>query len=400
MKKKLYPEPFRRGKFYYFTVSENGKRRNISTGLTGKEKAREIVRDYINKHRRGTDLTFSDYADQYFIWETCPRVGRLLDEGKSISRQHVKNSRRWLEKYILPDSIFSNIKMKEITRGDVLDLRRRLRTGILKTKTGSLNKVVKTLKTILSEACFRDDIPSNPGAQIGKINYEPMVRGVFEISEVKDILHYQPGELKTNALADAVYTTLLLTGVRAGELRALRWGSVNLETGRTKITEAFKTEVDVGTPKWGKIRDIVLSRLLLYRLQEWRDQTLYKEPEDFIFSNLDGKPISRAWLKFHMEKLLKAAEADDRFTFEVAERWLTPHSCRHTLNTILLSAGISPLIVQAFLGWSSTESMILPEIQKNYTRFQLLRLEDVADKLDELFGEKEEKIKLNTEKIS
>jgi len=398
--KKEFPEPWRRGKNYYFTVNENGKRRNISTGLTGKERAREVVRDYIKKHRRGTDLIFSDYADQYFKWEICPRVARLLGEGKSISRQHVKNSRRWLEKYILSDSVFPTISMKEITRGDVIDLRQRLRIGVLSTKTGSLNKVIKTLKTILSEACFRDDIPSNPGAQIGNINYRALERGVFEISEVKDILHYQPGELRTNALANTVYTTLLLTGLRAGELRALRWGAVNMETGRTKIAEAFKNDIDIGTPKWGKTREIVLSRLLLDRLREWRDQTLYKKPEDFIFSNLDGKPISRAWLKFHMEKLLKAAEIDGRFTFEIVNRWLTPHSCRHTLNTILLSAGISPLIVQSFLGWSSAQSMILPEIQKNYTRFQLLRLEDVSDKLDELFGEKEEKKELNAEKIS
>ncbi len=387
MNKKLYPEPWRRGKFYYFTISEAGRRRNVSTGETGKEKARQVVREYIEKHRRGTDLTFRDYAAQYFKWETCPRVARLLDEGKSISLEHVKHCRMWLDRYVITDHIFSGIQMKEITRGDILNLRQRLRSNALKKKSSTLNKVIKTVKAVFSEAHYREDIPANPGSQIGEINYTEKERGVFEVDEVRNILHYRPGKMKTNPLVDVAFATLFFTGVRAGELRALRWGSIDMDTGRTRIKEAFKSEKELGLPKWNKIRDIVLPRLLLVRLKEWREQTLYKKPEQFVFSTLDGDPIGRNWLKTGMQKLLKEAESDRRFNFKIDGRWLTPHSCRHACNTVLLAAGVSPLLVQSYLGWTSVEINVLTKIQKNYTKLQLLRLEDVADALDEIYGE-------------
>ncbi len=278
--------------------------------------------------------------------------------------------------------------MKEITRGDILNLRQRLRANELKKKSCTLNKVIKTIKAVFSEAHYREDIPANPGSQIGKINYTEKERGVFSIDEVRDILHYRPDEMKTNPLVDIVFATLMLVGLRSGELRALRWGSIDMATGRTKIKETFKSEKELGDPKWRKHRQIVLPRLLLVRFKAWHEQTLYKKPKHFVFSTLDGGPIGRDWLKTSMQKLLKEAESDNHFNFKIDGRWLTPHSCRHTCNTVLLAAGVSPLLIQSYLGWTSVEIKVLTKIQEGYTRLQLLRLEDVADALEEIYGEK------------
>ncbi|MBA7683280.1 hypothetical protein ES703_91642 [subsurface metagenome] len=72
MTKKQYPELWWRGKVYYFTITENGKRRNISTGRTGKEKAREYVRDYVDRFLRGTSLSFKNYTGPFFRWGSAP----------------------------------------------------------------------------------------------------------------------------------------------------------------------------------------------------------------------------------------------------------------------------------------------------------------------------------------
>lgn len=387
MTKKEYPEPWRRGKIYYFTITENGRRRNISTGRTGKERAREFVRSYVDRQVRGADLTLEAYTDVFFRWGKCPHVTRLLGENKSMSREHAKHCRAWLDNYVLSDPIFPNLPMKEIRRGHILDLRQRLRTGSLKDKTCTLNKVIKTVKTVLAEAYYREDIQTNPGSLIGKIDYKERERGVFTIEEVRNIFWYRPGEMRDNPLIDIMFSTMFLTGARVGELRALRWGAVDDKTGRAKIREAFKSEKEIGLPKWNKTREIVLPEILLRRLRVWHETTIYKEPDSFIFSTIDGGPPGQDWMKNRMIQLLKAAENDKRFDFEAGDRWLTPHSCRHTMNNALLGAGISPLLVQSFLGWSSMEVKILTKIQEGYTRLELLRLEDVAKKLDELYGE-------------
>jgi hypothetical protein len=55
-----------------------------------------------------------------------------------------------------PDK-FSELKLNEIKIGDILDLRKRLKQK-LGDKLNTVNKVISTVKTVLSEAAFREDI--------------------------------------------------------------------------------------------------------------------------------------------------------------------------------------------------------------------------------------------------
>jgi len=368
--------------FYYRLPGETSFH---STGRDSKMRAIDFVYEKLAQGKT-SELTFKEYAAPYFVWETCPRVARLLDEGKNIGRTHVSKSRRLLDLHVFKDSRFANLPMRDISRGDLLDLRKRLRPTL---GLNTLNKVIITVKTVLSEASFRGDIPVNPGARVGNIKYDQAQRGVFTVEEAREILSVRPGEMKTSLLVDCFVTTLLCTGIRAGELRALRWGSVDLKTGRTAIVEAFKGEKEIGDPKWGKKREIALPSILLNRLKRWNKESAYNTPEGFIFSDLDGHPIGQTWIRNNLQRVLKAADEKEDLTFKIGDRWLTPHACRHTLNTHLLAAGVPPLLVQTFLGWSSQEQRILTAVQRTYTELRLFRIEDVAKKIDELYGVKE-----------
>lgn len=384
--KKKYPEPWRRpdSPAYYFATYDRGRRRTITTGCGKKEDARTFIRKWIDTHEHGTGRSFKEYQAPYFIWETCPRVARRVDEGKQIGRTHVRMSRALLNKWVLSDPIFPALAMKEITRGHVLDLRARLRKRIAGANT--LNKSITAVKTIFSEAAFRGDIPADPGSKVGNIAYQARERGVFTAEEVRGILSACPGEMKTNLLADMIITMLFCTGARVGELRALRWDSVDLGTGRARITAAFKDSKEIGAPKWNKRREIALPRLLHDRLQRWREKSEFDDADDFVLANADGQAVGIEHVKNIFARVVAAAQKAEILT--IGARWLTPHACRHTLNTALLAAGLSPLLVQSFLGWSSSEGRILTRVQAQYTHLQLLRLEDVAAKIDELYGGK------------
>jgi integrase len=411
--KKKYPEPYRRedSKIYYFVYTgKDGKRRKQSTGETAKEKAREYIRAFMDKQdAKSSPLSFAQYAAPYYLPETCPHFIRYRQEGKSIGLSHLGACRSLLEKHILADAAFSNTPIATLKRGDLLDLRNRMMKSGMGTNT--VNKCISAVKTILSEACFRDDIDSNPGAQVGTIKYEKKERGVLAPEEVGRFLAFlseRTERLGTQALGaipvkpgaktslkalnarlalrdEAMIAFLFCTGVRAGELRALRWSSVDLETGRCPIIEADKGLDGLGKPKWNKTRDIYIGSLVLNRLKAWKRSLGDIVPaEHFVFGTQDGKHLGYEGLHNVLEDLI--AEAREADILPDDERWISCHAARHSLNTNLLAAGVAPLLVQSFLGWSSAEARILTKVQEAYTHLSLLRVEDVAKAVDQMYA--------------
>ena len=279
--KKKYPEPFKRrgSPFYYFTTDDAGKRRNVSTKETTKERARIAARVYIDEREAETStLSFAEYVRPFFIWEkdqdrpTCPHARRILDEGKSIGRTHLHQCRRMLERHILSDSFFSSLRLAKIRRRDIIELRDRLRAKGVRINTA--NKVIAAVKIILAEAFFRNDVDDDSGAGVGEVKYKKAERGVLLASEISGLLTFlslrttrltavssgavpiKPGakrarssEVAARAIRDEALVSLLFcTGMRSGELRALRWGAIDMETGRARIDEACKGEDGIGLP--------------------------------------------------------------------------------------------------------------------------------------------------------
>jgi integrase len=381
-----YPKPYKpKGQpYYYFWYRDrHGKRRMKSTGCERASDAHDEVRRFIDAlGQRSAGVTFAEYARPYFLWDSCPRVRRRLEEGKQIGRTYVRRSRALLDKWVIPDA-FSSLLLSQITRGNLLDLRARLR--LLVAGPNTLNKTIAAVKTVLSEAAFRGDISSDPGAKVGNIKYAQRERGVFTPEEVRELLAARPGPMGQDPRLDAALTLLFSTGCRVGELRALRWEAIDLKTGRARIHQAFQDSTTLGPVKWNKPREIVIPAFALDRLRTLREASKDNQPQDFVLADAAGRSLGIEGLKNAFERTLQAAEG-----FRRAGRWLTPHSCRHSLNTALLASGLSPLLVQTYLGWSSQESRILSRVQAQYTHLQLLRLEDVAARIEELFGQTKE----------
>jgi len=392
----LFKRPGARVWHFYFRTYD-GRRLVRSTGQEKKADAARVMRAFLKERgldqdRDLSELSFRDYAAPYFT-EDCPRTLRRRAEGKAMGKVHVAKSRRWLEQVLELVPEFAEKPIARIRRGDLLDLRARLHQ-LLPERVNTVNKLIATVKTVLSEAAFRDEIASDPGAKVGILEYSQRQRGVLDVSEVREILEKKPGAMATDPLVDLAVTLLFATGCRVGEARALRWSAMDLSTGRCMIREAFKSDHELGPPKWGKIREIVLPKLLLSRLEAWRDRHPPEDPDRFVLSEGGGPPVGVTWLRNAFARVLAAAEASDELAFERGDRWLTPHACRHTLNTSLLAAEVSPLLVQTFLGWSSAEARALTNVQRQYSHLELLRLEDVAAKIDELYGPPEAKPQL------
>ena len=131
--------------------------------------------------------------------------------------------------------------MKEIRRSHVLDLQSRLR-GTFGNNT--LNKVIDTVKTVLAEAYFREDIDRDPGSRIGHIKYPRKEPGVFTVEELRML--FGDRQIWRD---EADYTCFILaatTGMRKSEILALKWRSIDWEQEYVRVEEAWKNNTEIG----------------------------------------------------------------------------------------------------------------------------------------------------------
>jgi integrase len=84
----------------------------------------------------------------------------------------------------------------------------------------------------------------------------------------------------------------LLTGLRRGELFALRWQVLDLDAGVLAVQEAVY-EGTFGTPKTvARVRSLPLAETAVELLLAWRQRAKRTGPEDLVFSTWSGKSIS------------------------------------------------------------------------------------------------------------
>lgn len=386
---KKYPEPYLYRGYYYFTYRDpkTGKRITKSTGKPKgeKEKARRWIRTFIDDlYSRTTELTFRQYSEPFFIWGSCPRVKRRQNEGKSIGRTHVEKSRSWLERYVLNDS-FADMKLSEIRRGDILELRERVKSA---AGINTVNKVISTVKTIFSEAFYREDLDRNPGLGIGNINYEKEESGVFSSAEIRELFKECPGPWD-DVRTYTVFMTAAFTGMRSGEILALMWDKVHLDDQVFEIHRAWKDTKEIGPPKWGKLRDIPVSAKVTEAIEEHQSASVQLLPSDLIFCWEDGVRLGETWWR----KSFRNAMINAGFMLKIDAtkevlnpRNVTPHALRHSLNTNLIAAGCDPYKVQAYLGWSpNIQVPVLTRVQEGYTHMNADHLRDIVDSVDKLY---------------
>ena len=188
------------------------------------------------------------------------------------------------------------------------------------------------------------------------------------------------------------FSTLLCTGLRRGELLALRWCNLDLDKSILYVTEtAFKLgngDYIIKEPKTAQSRrSVTIPPSLVELFKAYRvDQELLRvqlgitlKIDDFVFIRPDGSPINPSAVTLAFRRIIKRAGLKD----------LRIHDLRHTHATLMLKAGIHPKVVSERLGHANIGitldiySHVLPGMQEAAAeKFDLIFNEDVSKNSD------------------
>jgi len=176
------------------------------------------------------------------------------------------------------------------------------------------------------------------------------------------------------------------TGLRKGELLALRWRDINLDEGTIQVNETLsrvslvnpkgekKTELVFGTPKTKKSNRVI--KVPANALKVLKEHQLASgnrnNPDGLVFSVNGGKPLDpKSFTERYAVVLKKAGIPKTCF-----------HALRHTAAVMLLQAGETVKNVQDLLGHEKysttmdTYAAYMPDSEKAKT----------ADRMDSVIG--------------
>ncbi len=368
-----------RGRFWYYRLTgesglvETDEQRWLTTGCTDREAAERLVQKLlpaVPKLAKAAHLkTFKQYAAPFFLWDKCPHIRRVREEKGHYTERHARVQRGRLVNHVLSDP-FARKRLSAIKRADLFDLRSRLLT---RCSPAMANKVMDVVKIIIREAVIREELKHDPTDFVNRIHYKPRVRGIFTIDELKRLFPEEGSGPWNNARDYTCFFLASVTGARRGELMVLRWRHINFERRFIHIAEAWKGRDIIGDTKSGRDRIVPLSYRMIEKLETLMEFSLHLKLDDFLFCYDDGKRVGETWWLKRFKAALKRAG------IEPGDRWLTPHSFRHTINTIVRNSGHDPAKIRAVLGWMDEA------IQDNYTHWEAEHLRQWAEIVDDIF---------------
>ncbi|HKX27146.1 MAG TPA: site-specific integrase [Blastocatellia bacterium] len=226
---------------------------------------------------------------------------------------------------------FKNKILREITTADIntyLQQRREIPTRRGKPRSGaSVNREQMLMSAIFRHAIAEGYCETNPVKGIKQYKETGRRKRIVNVEEEARILAALTG---TDAKLRPVVILALNTGMRSGEIANLRWEDVDFDAG---------------------INGVIHLREGATKNQEARELPMNDQVRTMLLELRANKKAGRIF-NFH-EKYLAIRFA--RLCDQLGMPEVTLHTLRHTFNTRLIKAHISPLIVKKLMGHKNIE---------------------------------------------
>jgi len=197
----------------------------------------------------------------------------------------------------------------------------------------SINNMLTSLRKLLNLAVEWDVLVKAPRVKGFKTPTDFVTEDMFlTFDEAERFLRAAAPEWRPYV------TTGVKTGLRVGELLALKWEDVDLVAGRIVVRRTL-WRTQEGPPKGGRSREVPLSRDALAVLKAHRH---LRGP--YVFCTEEGKRLTQSMVKDVVPGTCRRAGLAKR---------ITNHGMRHTFASHLVMRGVPLKAVQELLGHST-----------------------------------------------
>jgi len=266
----------------------------------------------LDEARRGTlpgmvrtGMTFADAAAEWL---------RYVEQDRLRKASTVSTYRSLLRSQILPT--FAELPLESITPAMIERW-----IGAMDRTAATRTKALAMMHGIFQRARKVWGLPSNPVRDVEKP----------PLSRTGDIEVFSPEEVwalvraATSEQDAAIFLTAAFTGLRRGELLALRWRDVDF-TGSVIRVRASYHEGVLSMPKSGKVRSVPLAPDVAAALAKLGQRGAFTGDDDLVFVGEWGSYLDASALRRRYDSALNRA----------GMRRLRFHDLRHTFGTRMI----------------------------------------------------------------
>jgi integrase len=316
------------------------------------DRAREILTEQAVKAAglQASSPTFREVALDYMRWlerVTGAKPSTLADHGYALAEPNgTTNGQVMLALGDRPAA--------EVTPRDVENLLDALAASGASPRT--INKRRALLGAVFTYGVKRAGLPANPVRATDK-RREPQQAALdtYSVAEVERLAsalaegmhrdrHAASDATRAEDAQDAeLVRVAAYTGLRQGELRALRWRDVGADV--ITVSRALSAGVESGT-KGGRVRHVPLVPQAAEALERLRARGDFTARDELVFCNWRGRALDPSALVARFKRSRDA----------VGLRPLRFHDLRHTYGSLLAAAGLPVTEIQAAMGHADLQT--------------------------------------------
>lgn len=335
--------------------------------ITGKDK-------YVSKtgFRTKADAEFAEliikrqYADGNFIGPNKVLLSDLKKEfllhyiSTGVKTTSVKLRESMLGKFI---DDMNNRRAQSITANDYQRYINEMKEKYSKNHIKAMHTSVKMMfqyavehsKIISQSPCDNATLPKF-NKTVEELEKEDTSYNYLEKDELQQFLN----ATKTDGLYNdyPLFMLLAYTGIRSGELRALKWADFDSENHTIRISKTLynnnnRKVYEILTPKTRKSnRTLSIDPLIVDVLKHHKshqdevkkNNDLVYHDSNFIFANEDGYPLTIGKISDRIVRLINHTDI---------KKHVSTHTFRHSHASLLIEAGVHIKEIQERLGHSS-----------------------------------------------
>ena len=340
----------------YYVPTEDGPKRKVIYGKTRAEVSEKLTKALSDRANGivydNENITIGEYLD---VWLKRSVYGSVrqstYDRDTNLVNNHIK-------------PVLGSLKLKKLNSAHVQNFyRNRLDTGL---SASTVRKIHDILRRGLAQAVDWHLTQRNVADVVKPPRPVPKEIVALSTDETRRLL-----DAAAEDRLEALYVLAVHTGMRQGEMLALRWQDVDIENAVLSVRRTLTRrggKIAFGEPKTKKSRRSIrltpqaVDALRAHLERQLRDMEIlgdHYQDQGLIFTTDTGAPINPSNLRQRsFTPLLK----------RVGLPHMRFHDLRHTCATLLLSRGVHPKFVQELLGHATiaitldTYSHVMPSM--------------------------------------